>query len=138
MHIRLRHLVLLLLLPTLMLFAGCKRSATSGQVVDLSLTDRIDASGRPVRVLRSFSVSTDKIYAVAVVSGAGAGERVQARWYLGADLVQESPAVPLPDGAARYVNFTLFRRGPNFPAGSFRVEVLLNDRSLRSADFIVG
>lgn len=129
----------LLLLPLLLaVLAGCNRSTVSGRVDELTLTDRIDASGRPVRALRSFSAGTETIYAVAVVSGAVAGERVQARWYLGSALVQESPSLALPDGGARYVNFTLYRRGNSFPAGNFRVEVLVGGHSQRSAEFVVG
>lgn len=138
LHSRLRALRVLPLTLLLTLLASCSRTTTTGSIVDLTLTDRVDASGRPVRVLHSFAASADTIYAVAVVSGAAPGERVQARWYLGGELVQESPAIALPDSGARYVDFTLFRRGDAFPVGNFRVEVLLAGKSVRSADFTVG
>lgn len=118
------------------LLAGC--GAKVPKVLSLTITDRVaEQTKEPGPAVQTFPTTAVRFYAVARVSGAVKDTKVHTRWFLEDKLIDETEVVFDKEGT-RWVAFSLTTSdGKPFPAGSYKVQVLLDGAAGPEANFKV-
>jgi hypothetical protein len=135
----------LMVLVLLVVSAGCRRgddtaARTDAPVAGVEVTEvRL---GRSVTPDRRVSAETDSfgtrdtIYASVATQGSANNVALTARWtYQDGQVVDESRENISPTGPANTA-FHIFNPG-GWPAGNYRIEILVNDRAAESRQFTV-
>lgn len=111
-------------------------AATTLDVAELHLGRALKADGSVVEDRDEFAAN-DTIYAVARTTGTATGATLTARWTYGdGQVVDESSQTISPTGPA----MTEFHvaKGSGWPAGDYKVSIMLDGREVESKDFRVG
>jgi len=110
-------------------------AAAAVTVTTIDLGKSIGADKRVTSAVTAFAAK-DTIYAVVSTTGAAPSATLQARW-LGPDgqVVDETTQTIAPSGPA--VTEFHISKPDGFPAGNYRVEILLNGTSAGSKEFTV-
>lgn len=135
-----------LLLMTAIIAVGCGRSEPAPApeaappaplaVASVDLGSAITAERRVVEARTTFA-PTDTIYASVATTGAATSASLVARWtFEDGQVVNETTQNIMPTGPA-VTEFHISRETP-WPAGTYRVEILLNGVSAMSKDFTIG
>ena len=104
-------------------------------VASVDLGSAIDAERRVVEPKTAFA-PTDTIYASVATTGAGTA-KLTARWtFEDGQVVNESTQDVAPTGPATH-EFHITKDTP-WPAGGYRVEILLNGAPAMTKDFTIG
>jgi hypothetical protein len=104
-------------------------------VASVDLGSAIDAERRVVEPKTAFA-PTDTIYASVATTGAGTA-KLTARWtFEDGQVVNESTQDVAPTGPATH-EFHVTKDTP-WPAGGYRVEILLNGAPVMTKEFTVG
>ena len=131
-----------LCLALLVVAAACKKSETTTgtstapvRVTDVSL-------GRAIGGDKAITDSTDKfkpndtIYASVATDGSAASATLRAKWtFEGGQTVDDSSRTIAPSGNAR-TEFHI-AKPDGWPAGKYKLEVFLNNESVKTKDFEV-
>ena len=105
-------------------------------VASVDLGSAIDANKRVVQAMTTFA-PTDTIYASVATTGTGSAATLLARWtYQDGQVVNETTQTVSPTGPAVH-EFHISKETP-WPAGTYRVEILLNGTSTMTKEFTVG
>jgi hypothetical protein len=112
--------------------------ATTGEAVrvtDVALGRAIDTQGRIADNADTDDFAPgDTIYASVSTSGSASGSRLTARWtFEDGQVVDESSQTISPSGPAT-TEFHISNPG-GFPAGSYRVEIQLDGRTVETKEF---
>jgi hypothetical protein len=111
---------------------------TTGQAVRVTQVEVGTAVGADKRVSAAATQfrPTDTIYASVVTEGTAASATLTARWtFEDGQVVEESTQTLSPTGTA--VTEFHISKPDGFPAGRYRVEILLNGTSTQSKEFEV-
>jgi hypothetical protein len=115
---------------------GSRTEATSAvRVSDVKLGRAIGADKRLTDETDDFR-PTDVIYAVVETQGSGSGAELRARWtYQDGQVVDESTRSITASGG----DFTEFHisKPSGWPAGNYKVQILLNGQPVETEDFEV-
>jgi hypothetical protein len=104
-------------------------------VASVDLGSAIDAERRVVEPKTAFA-PTDTIYASVATTGAGTA-KLTARWtFEDGQVVNESTQDVAPTGPATH-EFHITKDTP-WPAGGYRVEILLNGAPVMTKEFTIG
>ena len=105
-------------------------------VASVDLGSAIDANKRVVEARTTFA-PTDTIYASVATTGAASSATLVARWtFQDGQVVTETTQTIAPTGPAA-IEFHISKETP-WPAGRYRVEILLNGTSAMAKDFTIG
>lgn len=110
--------------------------ASALDVDELKLGRALGADGQVAEDRDEFA-PTDTIYAVAHTTGTATGATLTARWTYGdGQVVDETSQTISPTGPA----MTEFHvsKASGWPAGDYKVSIMLDGRELESKDFKVG
>lgn len=141
---RQRFWVLMLSLCLAMLAAAGCGGANSGppRVVSLALTTQIDPTTKaPQDAVEQFPQNTKVMYVSVRIDNPRKGTEVEAKWYYdsqgkGQFGLVDSSKVTFPDGKKRYAAFSL-TAADQFPAGSYKVAILVDGQVAQEKVFIV-
>jgi hypothetical protein len=133
------HAIVLMAFTTLAAACGGSEPAPAPApltVASVDLGSAIDAERRVVEAKTSFA-PTDTIYASVATTGAATSATLMARWtFEDGQIVNESTQTITPTGPA-VTEFHVTKDTP-WPAGKYRVEILLNGTSAMTKEFTVG
>jgi hypothetical protein len=114
--------------------------ATTDQAVRVTSVDlgrSIDAQGRLVGGATTNFATCDTVYVSVRTDGAASGSRLTARWmFEDGQVVDESSQTISTTGPAT-TEFHISNPG-GFPAGSYRVEIQLDGRTVETREFNIG
>lgn len=127
-------------LPLAVALFGCSASKpaveTGVKVTDIAVGRSVTADKAIAEKTDSFR-STDTFYVSVKTDGSGPSATLTARWtYEDGQVVDESSQTIAPTGRATVTEFHL-SKPDGWPAGGYKVEVLLNGTSAGTKDFRV-
>lgn len=132
---------LISLLLVALSLTGCSKEPPS--LVSATLTDKVDdVTKAPLNPMTSFPQGSKLLYLSTLVKNPVKGTKVEARWLYdkegkGNFATIDTSSVPFDDAARqRYVAFSL-EAATVFPAGAYKVQVLLNDQLIKEVAFSV-
>ncbi|MGQ0538696.1 MAG: hypothetical protein ACT4R6_07095 [Gemmatimonadaceae bacterium] len=113
--------------------AGGAVATTPVTVASVDLGKAVDANKKVTAPMTSFGVR-DTIFASVSTTGSGSSATLTARWtYQDGQVVNESTESIAPAGSTT-TEFHISKASA-WPAGSYKVEILLNGTSVASRDF---
>lgn len=116
--------------------ASAAPEAAALQVTELDMGRALGPDGGVVEDIDDFAAN-DTIYAVAHTTGMASGATLTARWTYGdGQVVDESSQTISPTGPA-LTEFHVSKPG-GWPAGDYKVSIMLDGREVQSEDFKVG
>jgi hypothetical protein len=104
------------------------------RVSDIAVGRRINPDKTVAETTGTF-IPADTIYVSVKTDGAAQGVKLQTRWYFGDKVVEESTDMISPTGPA-VTEFHL-SKPDGWPAGSYKIEVLLNGAPVGTKNFEV-
>jgi len=105
-------------------------------VASVDLGSAVDASTQKVTTPTTAFGSKDTIYAAVSTTGTASSAKLTAKWtYQDGQTVNESSQTIVPTGAA--VTAFHISKPDGWPAGNYKVEVSLDDKSAATKDFSV-
>lgn len=105
-------------------------------VASVDLGNAVDADGKKISSATTAFSSKDTIYAAVSTTGSAPTATLKAKWtYQDGQLVSESEQTLAPNGA----ELTTFHisKPDGWPAGNYKVEILLDGTSVATKDFSV-
>lgn len=105
-------------------------------VTSVELGNAVDETGKKITAPMTRFSTKDTIYATVSTSGSAPTTTLMAKWTFGTDTpVSESTETIAPDGA----NVTTFHiaKPDGWPVGGYKVEILLDGKSVANKDFTV-
>jgi hypothetical protein len=113
-------------------------AATGLRVTDVSLGRAMVGDTAVAEDIDDFR-TTDTIHAVVKHEGAGADARITARWTFqdGQVVDERTETVAATGTAAAYTHFQVSKPG-GWPAGNYKLTILVNGQEVESEDFEIG
>lgn len=131
------------LLLVALVLAGCSREKEPPALVSATMTDKVhEQTKAPLNPMTSFPSGSTLLYLSALVSNPAKGTVVEARWLYDREgkgnfaNVDNTPVTFEKPARQQYVAFSL-QAATVFPAGAYKVQILLDGKMVKEVAFTV-
>ena len=126
-----------MLLTASIAISGCDIfSSGKLRVTDIKMAPSISENLMPLRPSDSFPQGTSRVYCWFRWENAETGSQITAKWHYTSeniDILNYSLAIPRHEGSGSVL--LSMPEGKSLPSGSYRIDLVMNNRIVRSREF---
>lgn len=127
-------IIVIAFVGVILLTGGFEFSFSTANISNITMAKEIDNQNRPVETASEFNSTAPRIYITMKLSNAPQDTQVKSEWYY-VENNAEIDSYSLTTDGTRNISFKLTRFENEFPAGNYRVDILLDGEKVNSKEF---
>lgn len=128
--------VIIAVLGIVFLTGGFQFSYSTASISDVAMAEEVNDQDQPVEVVSEFTSDTSKIYVTMELSNAPSDTEIKAEWYYVDNNTEIDSYSTTAEGSGPVV-FYLTKPNDGWPAGDYRVDIILDGEKVSSKNFVV-